>query len=454
MQNSQLITTLCALQPIEWRSFQKFLISPWFNQREDVIALALTLQKELAKPEQTQVLDKAKIWKKAFPNQAFHDKQMRYVMSFLLQAARDFMVMSALQSNTTVQDLLEFEAMQQRGLTSPLKNEQATEPDPALNRVLRRRRQAVSPPAPTILASETENFTVELLTETLREGCSFMEMRHASATQTDFAWLKTAIDFCREQQLNERFPTINMLLQTCLMLEKMASGEGDDHFYALQNILYQPDEIPVFLQRESWLRAINFAIRRQNQGDKSFGKHAFELYQLGITNGLILENGRISKKAYSNTLVLALLVGEWDWAENFLKTYRDFLPENERENTYRHNLATLFFKQKQFSKVLETLQNVAFTDSLHNLDDRRLLLCSYYELGEWASLHSLLDSFGIWLRRAKNLGYHRELYANLVKFTRRLADVRHQHQEVKNNLKKEILAAQNVAARDWLLEKL
>ncbi|MEO6039905.1 MAG: hypothetical protein ABIQ93_15940 [Saprospiraceae bacterium] len=131
-----------------------------------------------------------------------------------------------------------------------------------------------------------------------------------------------------------------------------------------------------------------------------------------------------------------------------------YLPDNERDNTYRHNLATLFFKQKQFEKVLETLQSVRFTDSLHDLNDRRLLLCSYFELGEWAALDSLLDSFSIWLRRAKNLGYLRELYTNLVKFTRRLVDVQHQPQAAKEKLWQDILASKNVVAKDWLLEKV
>ncbi len=131
-----------------------------------------------------------------------------------------------------------------------------------------------------------------------------------------------------------------------------------------------------------------------------------------------------------------------------------FLPsEQEQDNTYRHNLATLFFKKKQYAKVLETLQGVHFTDVLHNLDDRRLLLCSYYELGEFAALESLLDSFAIWLRRAKNLGYHRELYANLVKFTRRLLEHKSQP-AMREKLRQDILATQAVAAREWLLEKV
>ncbi|MCC7245257.1 MAG: hypothetical protein IT269_06235, partial [Saprospiraceae bacterium] len=112
------------------------------------------------------------------------------------------------------------------------------------------------------------------------------------------------------------------------------------------------------------------------------------------------------------------------------------------------------FKQKRFEKVLETLQNVNFTDMMHNLDDRRLLLCSFYELQSWSALDSLLDSFAVWLRRAKNLGYHRELYANLVRFTRRLVEAQGLGADVRDKLKTEIAATKNVAAKEWLLEKV
>ncbi len=467
MQNSRLMTTFSSFSKAEWRSFMKYLRSPYFNQREDVELLAAVLFKGLTKGAEPAYFAKEKIWSKVFPGKAFDDKQLRYTMSYLLDLAEKFLVSEELQSNQQIQRMLAFSALRKHGLETSAQSwlTEVTEwsdidafHDPAIKRVMQRHLRDVqmrqSSYTATDFAANIDFFTHEMLLETIREGCAFLDFKANVATELAFPLLHLALEFCEKEALMEKLSALAMIYHTYRMLEKMPQGGGINHFNALKRILNQGTEIPMALKRESWLRAINFAIRQQNQGNKAFGKEAFELYKSGISSGLILENGQISKKAYSNTLVLALLVGEWEWAETFLSDYKNYLPEHERDNTYRHNLATLFFKQKQFEKVLQSLQSVAFTDSLHNLDDRRLLLCSYFELGEWDALDSLLDSFGIWLRRAKNLGYHREMYANLVKFTRRLVELMHQNQQVKSKLKQEITATKYVAAKEWLLEKL
>ncbi len=466
MQNGRLIIMLRALNKTEWRSFQKYLVSPFFNQRKDVITLAIYLQKELAKPAGEQDIRKTQVWKKTCPHAPYEEKQLRYIMSYLLTMAENFLALQEWQSDQSAHKMFIFNALRKRGLeknaephliAAQTAQSSTSRFDPVMNRAMQRNFREMKSRQTDLVAGSLpesiENFTTTMLIEILREGCAFLDTQHASPSSLTFPWLQTALAFCEQEQLTETSPTLAMLYQNFRMLEKMPSGEGAEHFFQLKKILAAETGIPTALQRETWLRAINFAIRQQNLGNKNFGREAFALYQSGIENGLIFENGQISKKAYSNTLILALLVGEGAWAEAFLKDYQGYLPEQERENTYRHSLATLFFKQKQFEKVLETLQNVSFTDSLHNLDDRRLLLCSYFELGEWAALHSLLDSFGIWLRRAKNLGYHRELYANLVKFTRRLLDTGPRSPAGKEKLKLEIMATKNVAAKEWLLEK-
>ncbi len=483
MQQSQLLKTLQTLDKSEWRRFHNYLRSPFFSQRADLLRLAEHLEKQLAREPSAADFSKAKAWQKVFPpdsyrDKAFDEKELRYLMSYLLAAAENFLAQIELEADPAQHKLLIFNALKRRGL------EQRAEPKLAkllpiaigtaqrrsLERSHRELLNRQQRHAEIEVSSVVRNFTHDLVAETLREGCAFVEMQIASPDSyrddgSDFPLLAVVLDFCEQQRLVDESPAIALLFHTFRMLEAMhgipiAIGSGEAAFFEVKKRLDESPELPAALRREAWLRAINFAIRQQNQGSRAFGEEAFHLYQTGIENGLILENGQLSKKAYSNTLVLALLVGPDSyrdaWAEDFLKNYRQFLPEHERENTYRHNLATLFFKQKQFGRVLETLQNVQFTDSLHNLDDRRLLLCSYLELGEWPALESLLDSFGIWLRRAKNLGYHREIYANLVKFTRKLMELRQQAgatAEQFERLREEVAGAKNVAAREWLLEK-
>lgn len=82
------------------------------------------------------------------------------------------------------------------------------------------------------------------------------------------------------------------------------------------------------------------------------------------------------------------------------------------------------------------------------LDVRRMLLKSYFERGEWLSLASLLDSFAVFIRRQKALGYHRESYRNLIRFTKKLA-----RRGADRTLAARINACPAVAEREWLLSK-
>ncbi|GAB4488842.1 MAG: hypothetical protein OHK0019_05730 [Saprospiraceae bacterium] len=74
-------------------------------------------------------------------------------------------------------------------------------------------------------------------------------------------------------------------------------------------------------------------------------------------------------------------------------------------------------------------------------------------MGEWLSLASLLDSFKVFLRRQKNLGYHRENYLNLVKFTKKLSKTVYASRSKRAALAKSICQTESVAEREWLLGK-
>ena len=69
------------------------------------------------------------------------------------------------------------------------------------------------------------------------------------------------------------------------------------------------------------------------------------------------------------------------------------------------------------SMALKLLQKAEFGDLLLNLAARSLQLKIYYELQELDLLDSHLQAFRTFLRRKKELGYHRDNYLNTVRFT-------------------------------------
>jgi hypothetical protein len=83
-----------------------------------------------------------------------------------------------------------------------------------------------------------------------------------------------------------------------------------------------------------------------------------------------------------------------------------------------------------------------------------MLVRSYYELGEQDALESLLQSFGAFLNRQKNLGYHQELNLNFVRLMLRLVKLSARDETAKASLLKDVLAEKQVAEREWLIEKM
>jgi hypothetical protein len=253
-----------------------------------------------------QSLEKAVAWKKLNPKHRYDDKQLRYTMSYLLELVESFLAQLEMQSENSFHQLFIFKALRKRGLekngmphliAAQSANQSNDRYDPALNRIRQQYIRELMSLTGEVLRpntrQETAGFTSELLMETIREGCAFLDSQIPHPGDTDFPWLDTALAFCEKEQWSEKSDAVAMLYHTYRMLETMQSGGGDTHFEQVKSILNNAQTIPLALQRESWLRAINFAIRQQNFGNKIYGKAAFELYKADIQNGLILENGQI-----------------------------------------------------------------------------------------------------------------------------------------------------------------
>jgi uncharacterized protein YehS (DUF1456 family) len=103
---------------------------------------------------------------------------------------------------------------------------------------------------------------------------------------------------------------------------------------------------------------------------------------------------------------------------------------------------------------MRLLRLVEFNDVLNNLDARRMLLRSYFELNEFTALDSLLDSFKAYLRRMTDHGYHRDNYLNLVRFVKKMMKVDRGNNKALAAIKAEIEKTEQVAEKEWLIGKL
>ena len=166
------------------------------------------------------------------------------------------------------------------------------------------------------------------------------------------------------------------------------------------------------------------------------------------------ENGWLSGFTYKNIIRIGTALGEHEWVRGFFEQHKMALHPREREALYRYNLAFFYFQNQDFANAMPLLQQLELEDRLNLLDARRMLLRSYYELGEYKALDSLLTSFAAYLRRQKDLGYHQDLNLNLVRFTKRLLEIRPGDKKNFEKLREEILRTEQIAEKAWLLEKI
>lgn len=463
MKNTLVSQLWAVLSEKEMVRFGKFLRSPYFNRRKDVVAM-YELLRSAGRPE-LENWSKTAVWEKLFPGQPFDRVRFNYLINFFAERLEQFFAEEELQADRFQNRLLRCRAFRQRGLgahfdanarelarnhaASPYRNagwwlfEYQLQNEMFARLVMQRRS------GPTNLAAATEALSNFFLLENLRWSAtarSFESLAREAQAPVPMA----------PEALHAAAGSDNPALAlTHAALCAQAEPENEAQFQRLKTLLHAHVGLfPPAEGRDLYMTAINFAIRRHNRGERTYTREAFELYREALDAGLLTENGLLPKYTFINLLNLAQLVGEHSWARDFLARGRELLPPGERENTWRYAQAGYHFRRSEYQPVLVLLRAVDFSEIFIQLDARKMLIRSYYELGEWPALASLLDSFKAYLRRQKDLGYHRESYLNFVKFTQQLMKTAGKKAGPRRQLAARIRAAGAVAEQDWLLEKL
>jgi hypothetical protein len=206
---------------------------------------------------------------------------------------------------------------------------------------------------------------------------------------------------------------------------------------------------------------INFAVRQINRGQPVYYQEAFELYQQLTTEGLLLEEGRLSQWTFTNIVTLSVRMGEYEWARHFMDTYRGALPPADRQTVYPYNLASLQFQLEDYTQALQHLHVLQFTkDDFYQMATKILQLKCFYQLREYEALRALASTTRQYLVRNRQLSdYQRQANLQFVRVIRAMASLREQAPRLsreqarqKARLLEEKLEEKTVSNKSWLLE--
>lgn len=475
MHDSPLVQTFRTLSKAERRAFGKWLGSPFFNHRADVLRLFEYLCAQIpAGQKVTQPpVDKLSAFSRVFPPEgrrsarAYSDADMRHAMSFLFQALKQFLAYQHWTQDEVDTGRHLCKALRERGLEQVFEKEFA-----ALNErlaglphrsaeyffqqyhlhlerweVFRRSSRGASDALR--LAGVARD--AHIASETLRQACALL----ARPGEQPAAQASIYLDATLNAVASGTFDTVPavMAYYYCYGLLSQEDAVAEPHFRNLRNLLAEHWGLfPNNEVRDLYVGAINYCIRRLNSGARTYVGEALDLYRSGLERRVLLEDGYLNRYTYNNILLLALAQEAWEWALHFLEEYKSVLPPRDRDSAWRYNLATYYFRKKDYDKAQEILSRVEFRDVFYHLDARRMLVRIYFDTDAIAALESLLDSFTIYLQRKRSaLGYHRELNLNFVRFVKRLLQLEPGNTVAHERLAAKIQETRLVAEREWLL---
>lgn len=455
---------LQTLSKEEWHWLVKFADSPIFNKHSEVRHLLDFLRKKIA----LEIPEKLAV--EQAESQVFNNDKAKFhhVSNYLLNCIEQFLAWQEYGKDESVHQYFLLKSYQNHGLETQFKGtldkfkkKRQSQPhrSPHFYRMdyllqyedyqyyLRQGRAA-----PFNLQELSAVHDIGFIAEKLKIACILASHQRVATMDYDTGLLQFVLDFVEKNQHLLEIPPIGVYFHG---YKTSVEPDNDMHYQSLRKRFVENTQCFTVIElNDIYLLLVNYCIRRHNLGNKKYSLDAFNWYKSGFDAHVFVQNGRLPRFTYSNTVALGLAVGEYEWVIDFIETHKQFLQANHREGVYSFNLARYFFYKKDYKKALPLLLTGEHDDPLHVIVAKNLLLKVFYETKEITALYNHLDSFTSWLKRKKNLGYQRDNSLNIIKIIQKLLSLQPSDKKGKMAIEQEIATAKPLSERDWLLEQL
>ena len=460
MTESKLIQLLRTFSTGEWRRFNEFVASPYFNKKEELVIFSQYLR-TLAPNFSPKKLSKEVIFKVIFPKKEYDEKRLSYLMNYLLELAEKFIGWKLIESQSTVLELNTLSAFADRKLhkhyqqkfrktSLKIKDEKISDQPFYLNQFM----------LADIASKEFDNRMVRTFNghlqnvtnhldhfyflNKLKYCCAIIDRQQVLADKYELNFVDELKNYLLQQ--NDNPPEIDIYLHVLLMLTEEKSDEYFDRLKVLFKTHF--DLLTKSVKKEIYFVLINFCLRKIRKGEKKYVSEALDIYQDGIHSEVIFENGFLSPWTFTNVVKLALRLKRYDWIKDFIWENESKISEKFRENALYYNLSELYYYTKDYNQALDHLNRVKFSDLNYHLGSRVILIKIYYETNEQFALTSLIASFMIFLKRNKNISSN--LQKTFLNFCEILNLILRKKEGKNEAIKTKIKETTLLTDREWL----
>ena len=478
MISPKLISFLSALSARDRLQFERFLSSPYFNESETLLLLFRYLNGHLDDSrrhvlQRDKQLEKKVVWKSLYGKAPYKDGTLRRICSELLQLAYRFIYINTCASKEKEEVLKALKTVVEphqdkhfRGLSRKFNTLQqnAERPEQDHYRQLYDYHLACHQQLEARAEKQTDFSHLEqadyylncsYYLHKLRHYCDALGYGLFSAQKPDIRLPGHLFQEMEQGSYAEKEPWLRAYLLVARLFE---AEDGEELFHQLKSAFFEHivQQVPEPDANALCIHLSNYCIiKKINAGEARFFNELFDVYRQAIEAGLLMKNGVLSYQDYKNIITVGLHIKELDWVEYFIQNYTEKLPEEHQRNALTYNLAKVYFHQEKYDEVIAQLREVEYESIVYTLGSKLLLLLTYFEMGEFLALDSLLDSFRIYLRRNREIARDvKEQYVNVIRFTRRLSRVDPGDDKALDKIEQQVQACDALASRQWLQEKI
>ncbi|MEM7102245.1 MAG: hypothetical protein AAF502_03865 [Bacteroidota bacterium] len=466
MISQKLWELLTSFSVYEMNRLRKFILSPYFNEQENLIRLFDIIDDNLRQNDGS--IAKEVIWQQLFPEKGYNDIKMRRLFSDLGQIARRFLAIQSFESDPASPFIYLLKACNERKLNKQFTSLEKKTRSALIgqfsndefylkqfqleNELDQFKVKQLSRTKTRNLVATDHNLDLFYLVRKLKHYCDALNYKNVLNVEVPIGLINSLIGEIEAEGLLQ-YPAIGIYYKIMMTL---LEPEAEHHFFDLKRLLNEHPEIfPQPELIECYIFAQNYCIKKINAGKSHFSEVLFEVYKELIEQEVIFDEGKLAPWHYKNIITLGLRLKAYDWTERFINENQPRLPEDRRKNALAYNTAMLHFHKHEYPKVIEALSQLEYNDVYYAVDGRWLLLKTYYELSEFEALDSLLESFRLFLLRQKLIsGANKRKYLNLVRYVQKLSKVNISDKTKINALKARIDSAKDIAEKDWLQEKV
>lgn len=412
-----IFSQISTLKNSEFERFSKYVSSPFFNTRNDVIKFVNYLAKKIPLIAGTNI-SYEEIYREIYGGANFSRQVVKNLLSRTLAMLDGFFIQLSLEGDKDMQVTALTKELQKRKL-----NRKA---EKILNeRILDLKKSSEYTLEYYKKISELKELKHGNLSESDSKQRIISDGERFSAAMKSFlvSLLRIANDYEvysfveNAPQRNEYIENITKIIDIEQALELIKENEPDEYaliacyYFGLLSKTNDPQNIYREKLKEFSFKNIEHFRHNDNIEfwQMIFSSYIFSKAQKGPVDVQTLhsinkmyveknvankdEKGYIDENNYHNIIMQSIAANDLEWTESFINKYKDELNPETRENTYNFLMGYFMLNKGEYSRVIPYLSKVRSGDIPVQLTIRWMYIRAYYELGHYFEAESTIHAF-------------------------------------------------------------